>query len=238
MNDLLEVFKNASPVLLILVVVAYFLKVFLEKRLEGLAGRVEEIAKTSLEVKKEIRSAERDELVAFRVAVEKWENFLQTLLFDFSMGPPSKAKVEPLAQKDNELFLEVKLAVVRVAIYLRDKQLEQQLMTAVINLRKTYYPIINQSLPRLIDLQSRLLPIELKLTAFEKSGLTEMSVAPTERDREEHASLQAQLTEEMRGFSENLLAEYRSIAEQLVALKEAINQYIYRPIRETAIDKD
>jgi hypothetical protein len=238
MTDLLEVFKNASPVLLVTVVAVYFLKVFLEKRLEGFAGRVSEIAKTSLEVKKELRSDERGELVAFRVAVEEWENFLQTLLFDFSMGPPSKAQVEPLSQKDNELFLKVKIAVVKVGIYLRDKQLEQQLMEAVINLRKTYYPIIYEPMPRLIDLQSRLLPIELKMTAFEQSGLSDISVAPTDRDREEHAALEAQLTEEMRCFSENLLKEYRGIAEQLVALKEAINQYIYRPIREAAIDKD
>ncbi|MFL6258493.1 MAG: hypothetical protein ACJ76Y_02170 [Thermoanaerobaculia bacterium] len=249
MNDLLEVFKHASPVLLVTVVAAYFLKVFLEKRMEGFAGRaerqlervasrVEEIAKTSLEVKKELRSAERGELVAFRVAVEEWENFLQTLLFDFSMGPPSKAKIEPLSQKDNYLFLKVKIAVVKAGIYLRDKQLEQQLMAAVINLRKTYYPIINEPLPRLIDLQSRLLPIERKLAAFEQSALSDISVAPTDKDREEHAALEAQLTKEMRCFSENLVREYRGIAEQLVALKEGINQYIYRPIREVAIDKD
>jgi hypothetical protein len=245
----LEIFEKASPVLLVIVAAAYFLKVFLEKRLEGLAGRaerrlervanrVEEIAKTSLDVKKELRSAERGELVAFRVAVEKWENFLQTLLFDFSMGPPSKAKIEPLYQKDNDLFLEVKIAVVKVGIYLRDKQLEQQLMAAVLNLRKTYYPIINEPLPRLIDLQSRLLPIERKLAVFEQGGLSDMSVAPTDKDREEHAALEAQLTEEMRCFSGNLLKEYRGIAEQLVALKEAINQYIYRPIIETVINKD
>ena len=239
MKDLLEFFiKDVSPVLLVAVVAVYFLKVFLEKRLEGIAGRVEEIARTSLDVKKELRSAERNELVAFRVAVEKWENFLQTLLFDFTVGPPSKARIEPLFQKDNEFFLDVKIAVVRVGIYLRDEQLEQQLMAAVMELRKKYYPIINEPLPRLIDLQSRLLPIELKMAAFERSGLTDMSVAPTAKDREEHAALQAQLTEEVRRFSDNLLKEYSGIAERLVALKEAINQYIYRPIREAAIDKE
>jgi hypothetical protein len=218
-------------------VALYFIKVFLDKRLEGLAGRLEEIAKTSLEVKKDLRGEERSELVAFRVAVEKWENFLQTLLFDFSMLPPSKAQIEPLYSEDKELFLNVKIAVVKVGIYLRDEQLEQRLMAAVLHLRNTYYPLINEPLSRLIDLQSRLLPIEAKMTAFEKSGLSDMSVAPTERDREENAAIQAAMTEEMRHFSENLLGEYRSIAEQLVALKEAINQYIYRPIHEAAIDR-
>ncbi|MEI6651340.1 MAG: hypothetical protein WCL42_02055 [Chlorobiaceae bacterium] len=46
-----------------------------------------------------------------------------------------------------------------------------------------------------------------------------------------------QLTEEMRCFSENLLKEYRGIAEQLVALKDSINQYIYQPVNSAQIDK-
>jgi hypothetical protein len=170
--------------------------------------------------------------------VEEWENFLQNVVFDFSMLPPSKAQLEPLYQKDKELFLKVKIAVVKVGIYLRDKPLELRLMAAVMQLRKTYYPIITEPIPRLIDLQSRLLPIERKMTAFEQSGLLATAVAPTVRDRNEHAALQARLTEEMRLFSENLLKEYRDIAEQLVALKDAINQYIYRPMEDAAIDKD
>lgn len=237
MKELLELLKDATPGLAVAAVAVYFLKVFLEKRLEGLAGRVEEIARTSLAVKKDLRGEERSELVAFRVAVEEWENFLQTLIFDFAMLPPSKALVEPIYQKDKDLFLKVKIAVVKVAIYLRDKELEQRLMSAVLQLRKTYYPLINEPMPRLIDLQASLLPIEHKMAAFEQSGFTNMAVAPTAEDRDRHAALQARLTEEMRLFSANLVAGYREIAEQLVALKEGINQYIYRPIHEAGIDK-
>lgn len=225
------------PFILILVVIGYFLKLFLEKRIEGLAGRFEEIAKTSLEIKKEIRHEERTELVTFRVALEEWESFLQTVIFDYSMTPPSKAAVETLYKEDKDLFLKVKVAVVKVGIYLRDKELEQQLMAAVIKLRQTYYPIINEPMPRLIDLQSRLLPYEIKRTSFEKSGFSDMNFAPTEKDRELQADLQNQLTKEMQHFSETLLKEYRGIAEQLCALKESINKYIYQPIHHTDIDK-
>lgn len=231
-----EILKTGSKALLVTVVVAYFLSIFLEKRLEGIAGRVEEIAKTSLEVKRELRGEERSELVTFRVAVEEWENFLQTMIFDFSVQPPSRAQVDPFYQKEKELFLKVKIAAVRVGIYLRDAELEQQLMTAVTQLRKTYYPIINEPIPRLIDLQSRLLPIEQKLAAFERSGFLNMAYAPTIKDRDEHAALQTQLTEEVRLFSESLVKEYRGITEQMADLKAAVNQYIYRPIGETAID--
>ena len=198
MNDIFEVLTKASPTLLVTIAAVYFLKVFLEKRIEGLAGQVEDIAKTSLEVKKDLRGEERSELVAFRVAVEEWENFLQTSLFDFTMLPPSKALVESFYEKDKELFLKVKIAVVRVGIYLRDQELEQRLMAAVVQLRTAYYPIINSHLPQLIELQSRLLPIEQKLAAFVQSGLSDARFAPTPQDRDEQNAVQAKLTEEMR----------------------------------------
>ena len=131
MKDILEIIKETSPILIIIVVLAYFLRVFIEKRLEGLASRVDDIAKTSLDLKKDLRWEEGGELVAFRVAVEKWEYFLQTLLFDFSMVPPSKAKIAPLYEEDKKLFLDVRIAVVKASTYLRNQDLELQLMAAV-----------------------------------------------------------------------------------------------------------
>ncbi|MGD0763091.1 MAG: hypothetical protein ABR929_07855 [Roseiarcus sp.] len=238
MNDLLELFKNASPALVVAIATVYFLKVFLEKSLEGIAGRVEELAKTSLDVKKEIRAEERSELVAFRVAVEEWEDFLQTAIFDFAMQPASGAQVAPLYQKDKELFLKVKIAVVKAGMYLRDNELEHRLMAAVLQLRKTYYPIINERIPRLIDLQSRISPIVQKIAKFEQSGLLDTAVAPTARDRDEYAELLAKQTEEMQLFSQRLRNEYPGIAQQLVTLKEVINDYVYRPIGKASVVED
>jgi hypothetical protein len=232
----IKLVHDTSPVLLFMFVIAYFFKLFLEKRMEGIAGRFEEIAKTSLQIKSEIRQEERGELVAFRVAVEEWEDFLQTMVFDYTMGAPSAIDITSMYQTDKKLYLNVKLAVVRASIYLRDRQLEQQLMGAVMTLRKTYYPIINEPMFRLIDLQMRLKPINLKLAAFEKSTYTDPTFAPTEKDRDESAALHAQLTEEMQRFSENLLKEYHGIVEQLVALKESMNRYIYRASKSASID--
>jgi hypothetical protein len=105
MKEILE-FYNGTPIILIfLVVIAYFLKIFVEKIVEGfaarlekdrerlaslaekdrerLADRIENVAKISLDMKKDLRFEERGELVAFRVTLEKWDNFLQTLSFDF-----------------------------------------------------------------------------------------------------------------------------------------------------------
>lgn len=238
MKEILEILTDTPVTIIVFVVLAYFLKVFIEKRLEGLASRVEEIGKTSLDLKKGLREQERDELVTFRVAVEKWEDFLLGLLTDFTMLPPSKADIPAFYNKDKELFLEVKVAIVKAGIYLRNKDLEIQLMAAINKIRKTYYPIINQAMPKLIDLQVALMPIENKLKQFENSGMQDMAFAPTLKDREENLRLQTLMTDEISQFSESLLKEYKNIAEQMYDLKEAINQYIYRPINRTEIDQE
>jgi len=238
MKDILEIFKETSPVLIIFVVLAYFLKGFIEKRVEGLASKFDDIAKISLDLKKDLRGEERGELVTFRVAVEKWEYLLQTVLFDFTMVSPSKAKVAPLYEEEKNLFLDVKIGIVKASIYLRNKDLELQLMAAIERIRKIYYPLINEALPRLIDLQAKLIPLENKLNQFEQSGMQDMSFAPTEKDREEHLKLQRLMTDEMRTFSEKFLKEYKSIADQMYDLKEAINHYIYRSIEHTAINEN
>lgn len=238
MKEILDLLKESSPVLILLVLVAYFAKVYIEKRLEGLAGRVEEIARTSLDVKKDLRGEERGELIALRVAVEKWQYFLESVVGDFTMLDPLKAQVTTLYKKDERLFLDVRIGIVRASTYLRNPELEQKLMGAILKIRHLYYPLINAAMPKLIDLQAQLGLIQNKLNAFEQSGMKDMTFAPTEKDRDEHLRLQAAMTGEVRDFSEKLLAQYRTIAEQMVDLKEAINFYIYRPIKGAAIDKD
>lgn len=238
MKELVELFKTASVGLIVLVVFAYFVKVFLDKRLEAIAGRVTEIAKTSLDLKKSLRNEERTELVTFRVAVETWEYSLQTLLFDFTMLSAMDAQIAPFYAADKKLFLDVRIAAVKVSTYLRDEELEQQLMSTILKIRNTYYPMINATMPRLIDLQTKLIPIDNKLRQFEKSGMQDMTFAPTQKDREEHLAYQTEMTNEMAQFSESLMKEYRSIAEQIVSLKTAVNKYIYRPVDRVDINKD
>ncbi len=238
MREIIELFKKSSPILIILVIIAYFLKFSVEKKIEGVIGRVEEIAKTSLEIKKEIRGEERAQLVNLRVAIEKWEDFLLTGLFDYTMMPSPDAKVSALYKEDKKLFLDVKIAIVKTCIYLRDEELEKQLIGMVLNIRKSYYPLIFESLPTLIDIQTKLAPIEYKLNKFRESNFQDMTYAPTQKDREENLRLQTMMTEETKKFSEKYLQLQPDIAEQMKKLKEVINDYIYRPIHKAAIDKE
>lgn len=253
MKELLDLVKGASPALLLVIVLAYFVKTYVEKRLEGLAGRgekrltriedglaakVADIGKTSLDLKKSLRNEERAELLLFRVSVEKWEYSLQTLLFDFTLLSGTEAQIAPFTRDDKQLFLDVRLAVVRVSTYLRDRDLEIQLMAAISKIRSTYYPMIYAALPRLIDLQTKLIPLELKMKRFAESGMQDMAFAPTQQEREDNLATQTLMTQEMSGFSAALLKEYQAVAEQLVDVKEAVNKYIYRPVHEVEVDKE
>jgi hypothetical protein len=209
-----------------------------ERRADEIAKKVEEIGRTSLDVKKGLREAEREALVALRIAVDKWEYFLQSAVIDFTMMDPAQADVRTLYASDRDLFLEVRVAVVRAGTYLRRKELEEQLMNTILKIRHIYYPLINAVVPNLIDLQVQLRGIDIKLKAFEQSGMKDMNYAPTEKDREENLRLQSLMTTEVGAFRDAFLAQYRSIAEEMLTLKEGINVYIYRPIKETDIDKD
>jgi len=209
-----------------------------ERRADEIANRVEEIGRTSLDVKKSLREEEREALVALRIAVDKWEYFLQSAVIDFTMMDPAKADVRTLYESDRGLFLDVRVAVVKASTYLRRQELENQLTAAILKIRHIYYPLINATVPILIDLQAQLRIIDIKLKAFEQSGMKDMNFAPTEKDREENLRLQSMMTTEVGAFRDNFLAQYRSIAEQMFTLKEGINAYIYRPIKETDIDKD
>jgi len=242
MKEILELIKNTSIGLLLLAFLAYLLKILFEKSLEKsinrVASKMADIGKTSLDIKKSLRNEEREELLALRVAIEKWEDALQTVLFDFTMMSPSEAQIKPFYDKDKQLFLEVKIAVVKVSTYLCDKELEIKLMSAINKMRQTYYPIISEIMPKLIDLQTKLIPIEKKMKAFEQSGMKDVSLAPTEVDREEHHQIQKLMTTEMERFSTTLLKEYKYIAEQMNELKENVNLYIYRPIEHVDINRD
>ena len=108
------------------------------------------------------------------------------------------------------------------------------MLASIPNIRKSRYPLIDENVPKLIDLQAALLPIEIKLDGYLKSGMQDADLAPTEADRAAHARLQTALTEEVKIFSEKFLAQFRPIAAPMDDLKEKINQYIYRPLGPTA----
>jgi hypothetical protein len=222
------------------VVVAYFVKASIEKKIDGVEDRITEVARASLDIKKDLRSEERGDLVDFRVALSNWEDFLRDVLFEYSNGSPSKAdsEADALFAKDTELFNQVKTGALKASIYLRDEQLEGRFMSSILKVRKLYYPLLYQRLPVLIDLGTQLAPLNSKLEKFRESGMTDMQFAPTRADLELSKRTQAAMTEQVQEFANEVVANSKPIAEEMDSLKKQINQYIYRPIRSTEIDRD
>ena len=237
-DKLFDFLKNASPWVICAFVLGYFVKLWIERRIDGAEQRVTEIARTSLDVKKDLRNEERGDLVKFRVTLVKWEDFLLGSLAEYTMQAPSATTTNTFYASDTKLFLAVKVEAVKVAIYLRDEKLEDRLMGAITKIRNLYYPLIYRTIPQLIDLQTQLIPLDVKLTKFRESGMKDMAFAPTMADLELSKNIQAAMTAQMKEFTEAVQAQYGPIAENLVALKQEINRYIYRPIGSTALDRD
>ena len=238
MQEIYDLFKKASPLMLCVVIAAYFVKTAVDKKIDGVESRITEVARTSLDIKKELRTEERSDIVAFRVALTKWEDCLLGGLTEFAGQVPSQATANSFYEEEKKIFLEVKIEAVKASIYLHDEQLEQRLMGSISKIRNLYDPLINRILPQLIDLQSQLLPIEAKMNRFKESGMTNMAFAPTQEDLENNKRIQTAMTAHIKDFSESLLAQYKPIAEELSDMKKDINRYIYRSIDTTAINRN
>ena len=242
-----EFFRDASLGALIAAIIGYLLKQYIERRWDGIEKaaqrrnelfdkQAEELRATSLALKQGLRTEERNELVAYRVALEKWQYFLETSLFDFSILDPAKVTIGTLYEEDKAAFLDVRIAIVRASTYLRNKGLEIQLMATVTDIRKLYYPIINEALPRLIDVRTQLAVIDDKMKRYAATG--NLADAPTPQDQTMSHDLQEQLTAATRDFAERIKTAYPQIAAKLVDMKDAINVYIYRPVTAAAVDHD
>jgi hypothetical protein len=238
MQEIYDLFKKASPVMLCVVIMAYFVKTAVEKKIDGVESRITELARTSLDIKKELRSEERSDIVAFRVALTKWEDCLLGGLTEFAGQVPSQATANSFYEEEKKIFLEVKIEAVKASIYLRDEQLEQRLMGSISKIRNLYDPLINRILPQLIDLQVQLIPLEVKMNRYRESGMTNLALAPTQEDLENNRRIQTAMTAHLKDFSDSLLAQYKPIAEELSGMKKDINRYIYRSVDTPAINRN
>ena len=237
MQSILEILKASSPVVAIIIIIGYFIKIYIERKIDSFHNIIENIKSTSLDIKKDLRTEERTGLVELREVLVEWEDFLQNAIFSYSINNYSDDSLPKIIDTDQKLFLKVKMSIVKFSIYLRSEELENTLSQLVLEIRKTYYPLINDFMPKLIELKTQLGFYEFKLNKFKESGLKDMTYAPTEEDRKNNLRLQELLTEEDKKFAEALTASYTDIAVLLKEIKAIINKYVYRPITKSDIDK-
>lgn len=68
--------------------------------------------------------------------------------------------------------------------------------------------------------------------------MKDLNYAPNKQDRKQNLAFQEMLTQEMEGFSQILNHNYKQKAVLINEVKSGLNNYIYRPIKKTAIDSD
>lgn len=230
MTELLKLFKDASPALVLLVIVAFFMRLYIEGLIKGRFATIEHVMKSSIAINEGLRDNEQRELVEFRIAVERWEYFLQTGIADIVLRSES-TNFEPadFHRRDVELYGAVREATVKASIYLRDQALEAELMKTVAAIRHMYYPLLSGTMQRVLATQEQMLPLLGRMKQFELSGMKDLSVALSPDEAQQLIALRHTMTGELRAYAEGLVAQYRPIAEQLHELKQRINTHIYRP---------
>lgn len=232
MSELLTLFKDASPALILLVIIAYFARKYLEGMIGNRFATIEQLMKSSLAINQGLRENEQRELVEFRIALERWEYFLQTGIADITMRSESGG-FEPadFHRKDVELFGAVREAAVKASIYLKDQTLEGELLKTISTIRNMYYPLLAETMRKVLDLQEQMLPLLSRMRQFEATGLTDTRVALDPAEANQLIGLRHAMTSELRTYAEGLVERYRPIAEQLYDLKQRINTHIYRPVK-------
>jgi len=238
MNELVTFFTQTSISVIVLVVVAYFVRRYIEGSFKSRFTNIESLVKSSLSIKESLRDREQTELVEFRVAVERWEYFLQTGVGDITMKSES-ADFEPAEfhKRDVELFGTVRVAAVKASIYLRDPQLEVELLKSITTIRHMYYPLLANTMQRVLELQGQLLPYLARMRQFEIGGLKDTAVALNAEEARIVIDLRHKMTSELNTYAESLVAQYKPIAEQLYELKQKINVHIYRPLTSHEINE-
>ena len=203
-----------------------------KSRFAGLEKRID----TSLEIGKGLRGHEQDELIAFRVAVEEWEYFLQTVVGDVTMSTEKPDfDAGAMGKTDQKLFGAVRMASVKASIFLRDPNLEGELLKTISMIRNLYYPMMQAAMAQIVDLQGQMLPYLIRVRQYEASGLKDLTVALNAEEAQVLIGLRHAMTAALQGYAEQLVANYRPIAEQLYELKARINVHIYRPVAEQRI---
>lgn len=230
MTELLKLFKDASPALVLLVVIAFFARMYLEGAIKGRFATLEQLMKSQIAIKEGLRDSEHRELIEFRIAVERWEYYLQTGIADIVMRS-ERADFEPadFHRRDVELFGAVREASVKASIYLRDQTLEAELLKTITAIRHMYYPLLSSTMQKVLATQEQMLPLLTRMKQFELSGLKDTSVALSPEEAQHLIGLRHAMSAELRTYAEGLVAQYRPIAEQLHELKQRINAHIYRP---------
>ena len=229
----------AAPFWLIaLAAIVYVGRSAFDAALKSRLGAIEKRVDASLAIKKGLRGHEQDELVEFRVAVEKWEYFLQSCVGDLTMRAETQ-QFEPadFHDRDSELFGAVRLTAVKASIFLRDPALENELLQTITTIRRMYYPKLETTMRELLEIQGQMLPYLTRLKLYEASGLKDLSVALNADEAAVLIGLRHRMTASIGRYAEGLIADYRPIAEQLWELKDKINVHIYRPLTTHAIDE-
>lgn len=255
MKDILDILtSNAvknSPLFLLVIILAFGLKAFVEKKFDLLNSNIQAVSSTSLSIKESLRDREVDALIEFRENIEEFQHLLISALTNFGNEKVTSESINAFYKNENKLYLDVKKSIAKMGVILRSEEIYLNSDKVLSEIREINNTVIKNNLNQLIDLQTKQEIIEQRFEILKQDfqkQITENPNADPEADKKaltqakalqtENSDINARLTELMGKVSKETIQAQPKIIDLLVDLKISVSNYVYRPLKSHEINRE
>jgi len=241
-DDIIKTLRQQSPGMIVILMIAYFGKSYLEKKIESVQTRIDRVSASSLKVKTDLRGKERDALVEFHQVLTGWEHFL--------ISAPTKITTDSFDdefsnrfynEEDNHL-LEVKKASAKLSVLLSDRSLDGLVFEVIAKVQRTYHPVVNEMIMPVIDLRSEAQQIDERVKAaieLEQNGKsTPELVQQAQQDFQRLKEINKQLTDLAREAAKSQLEMQKPLRELMEDLKIQSQALVYRALKSDQVGEE
>jgi len=235
-DDIIKTLRQQSPGMIVILMIAYFGKSYLEKKIESVQTRIDRVSASSLKGK------ERDALVEFHQVLTGWEHFL--------ISAPTKITTDSFDdefsnrfynEEDNHL-LEVKKASAKLSVLLSDRSLDGLVFEVIAKVQRTYHPVVNEMIMPVIDLRSEAQQIDERVKAaieLEQNGKsTPELVQQAQQDFQRLKEINKQLTDLAREAAKSQLEMQKPLRELMEDLKIQSQALVYRALKSDQVGEE
>ncbi len=228
--------------MILILVLAYFGRGYLEERIESIHRKVDRVSASSLKVKTDLRHHEREALVALHLALTEWEHYLlgaPTLITTASFDENFS---NDFYNKEDDFLLKVKLASAKLSVLVSNRDIDLKLYELIQQVQVSYQPVVNGIINQVIDLRSEAALLEQEVAAsveLEKRGeVTPILVEKARKNLNRVKEINQMLTNLAKNASEKQIEIQRPLREKFENFKILSQALIYRTLENDQIGKD
>ena len=242
MKDVLKNLREQSPVMILCAIAIYFGRIYIEKKIDSVNKRIDQVSLASLKVKTDLRGVERDALVELHEALTEWEFHLFQGPSVMTSNDLSEEKIAHFYDKALEKELAVKLASAKLRVLVSDPTIDILVYDTQAKVGHTFLPPMKEMLEEAIQIRMEAEDVDLRLKPIveaEKKG----ALSPEMQERggeliEIMKAVNVRRVALMKKSSERQLELYQPLIDAIADLKERSQALVYRKLRNDEIGTD